>query len=143
MKGVLDAVAVAAHEDPRVRAVELVISRLLRVGVLASLGIILIGLAVIFVHHPGQALSREEYQRLTSKGADFPRTPGQVIDGLADFKGQAIVVLGLMLLLATPIMRVAVSIFAFLYQKDRVFAAVTAVVLGLLVLSFVLGRVEG
>ena len=50
---------------------------------------------------------------------------------------------GLLLLIATPVTRVAVSIFAFVYEKDRVFVIITIIVLSLLLLSFFLGRVEG
>ena len=40
-------------------------------------------------------------------------------------------------------MRVAVSVFAFVYERDRKFVLITAVVLALLLLSFMLGRAEG
>jgi uncharacterized membrane protein len=52
-------------------------------------------------------------------------------------------VLGLLLLIATPVMRVAVSVLIFVHQRDWTFVVITSVVLVLLVLSFVLGRVEG
>jgi uncharacterized membrane protein len=50
---------------------------------------------------------------------------------------------GLLLLLATPVLRVAVSILAFIYEKDGIFVMITSIVLALLLLSFVLGRVTG
>ena len=49
-------------------------------------------------------------------------------------------VAGLLLLIATPVLRVAVSIFAFVYEKDKVFVIITSIVLGLLLLSFILGK---
>jgi uncharacterized membrane protein len=131
------------REMARVLGVELAISRLLRIGVLVSLCVITVGIAVSFVHHPDQATSKDEYQRLVGPGARIAHTPMEVVDGLAHFRGQAIVVLGLVLLVATPIARVAVSIVAFLHQRDRIFAAVTTLVLLLLLLSFVLGKAEG
>jgi uncharacterized membrane protein len=132
----------APHND-RVRKVELAISMLLRVGVVASLFIVVFGTALSFVHHPEYMRSRAELQRLTRPGAAFPRTPGQVWRGLRELSGQAVVIVGLLLLVATPVMRVAVSILAFVYQKDRVFTIITTIVLILLLLSFFLGRVEG
>lgn len=50
---------------------------------------------------------------------------------------------GLLVLIATPILRVAVSIVAFLQMRDRVFAGITTVVLLLLVTSLSLGRAGG
>ena len=84
-----------------------------------------------------------ELRRLTSPGAAFPRTMGEVIAGVREMRGQAIVVVGLLLLIATPVMRVAVSIVAFAVERDWVFATITGVVLGLLLLSFFIGKVEG
>ena len=50
--------------------------------------------------------------------------------------------LGLLVLMATPVMRVAVSVLAFIHHRDRTYALITAAVLCLLLLSLVLGRVE-
>ena len=57
-------------------------------------------------------------------------------------RGEAIVTLGLLVLIATPVMRVAVSVVAFIQHRDRTYALITAAVLCLLLLSLVLGRVE-
>jgi uncharacterized membrane protein len=50
---------------------------------------------------------------------------------------------GLLLLIATPVMRVAFSVLVFVYQHDRVFVVITSIVLTLLLVSFVLGRGGG
>ena len=47
---------------------------------------------------------------------------------------------GLLLLILTPVVRVAVSILAFRAQRDRTYVLITSAVLVLLLLSFVLGR---
>jgi uncharacterized membrane protein len=47
-----------------------------------------------------------------------------------------------LLLIATPVIRVGVSIFAFIYQRDRLYTLITATVFSLLLLSFVLGKAE-
>jgi uncharacterized membrane protein len=66
-----------------------------------------------------------------------------MVSGLRSLEGRSFVVLGLLLLIATPVMRVAVSIIAFAVQKDAIFVVLTTMVLLLLVLSFFLGKVEG
>ncbi len=130
-------------DDQRVRKVELLISNLLRTGVIASLSIVVIGSVLSFVHHPQYLSSPPALQRLTRPGAAFPHTLGQVLQSVREFRGQGIVAVGLLLLIATPVARVAVSIFAFVYQRDRTFVAITATVLILLLLSFLLGTVSG
>jgi uncharacterized membrane protein len=131
-----------ADADERVRRVEIVISNLLRGGVLASLALVVVGTIISFVHHPEYFNSPADFQRLVEPGAAFPHSLQDVIQGILLFRGQAIVTAGLLLLIATPVMRVAVSIFAFIYQEDRTFTYLTALVLFLLLLSFFLGKVE-
>jgi uncharacterized membrane protein len=66
-----------------------------------------------------------------------------VIQGLEHSQGRAIVMTGLLLLIATPVLRVAISVLAFVYQRDRTFVVITTVVLALLLTSFALGRGGG
>ena len=131
-----------AHDAPA-RRVELVISTLLRVGVATSLAIVVAGTVVSFVHHPEYLSAPDALHRLTAPGAAFPRSFAQVLDGLAHFRGQAVVMVGIFLLIATPVLRVAASIVAFILQRDRVYIILTSIVLALLLLSFWLGKVEG
>jgi uncharacterized membrane protein len=48
----------------------------------------------------------------------------------------------LVLLIATPVARVAMSLIAFILQRDRVYIVVTSIVLGLLIFSLT-GGVSG
>ena len=50
--------------------------------------------------------------------------------------------LGLLLLIATPILRVAVSLLGFALQRDRAYTMISAVVLLVLLISFLLGKVD-
>ncbi|MGD0091937.1 MAG: DUF1634 domain-containing protein [Planctomycetota bacterium] len=130
------------EQDPRVRRVELLISALLRTGVAVSLALIVFGTVLTFLHHPSYLDSATELQRLTHPHGAIPHTLRSVRDGLLAGRGQGFVSLGLLLLIATPILRVAVSILAFLYQRDRIFVLITTTVLMLLLLSFILGTIE-
>ena len=122
-------------------SVEILISWLLRVGVVTSLSFVLIGLLLMFIHHPSYLVSVMDLQRLTSPGAAFPHTLRDVVNGLLAGRGQAVVAVGLLMLIVTPIMRVAVSIFAFALQRDRAFVLITSGVLTILIISFVLGKI--
>ena len=128
--------------EERVRKVELLISNLLRVGVILSLTLIVFGTVVTFVQHPEYLSERSFFG-----GSSVPRSAilnslRDVGAGLKAFEGDAIVTLGILLLIATPVIRVGVSIFAFIYQRDRLYTLITATVFCLLLLSFVLGKVE-
>jgi uncharacterized membrane protein len=131
-----------APHTPKSRQVELLISNLLRIGVLSSLSLVVLGVVVSYVHHRDYFTQPPALQHLTAPGAAFPHSLRDVWRGLLAFRGQAIVTLGLMLLIATPVMRVAVSILGFLYERDRAYVVITTIVLLLLILSFVLGAVE-
>jgi uncharacterized membrane protein len=129
--------------DGQLERVELVISVLLRVGVVVSLLVVVVGTVVSFVHHPAYLYSATDLGYLTKPGGAVPHTIGEVLAGVRAGRGQAIVVAGLLLLVATPVLRVAVAIGAFVVQRDRVFALITAAVLALLLLSFFLGKAGG
>jgi uncharacterized membrane protein len=124
----------------RLRKVELIISYTLRIGVIVSISIVLLGTLISFTRHPDYTTSAEQLTRLTQPGAAFPHTLNELSAGLARFRGQAIVGLGLLLLIVTPVLRVAISIVAFIFQRDPTFVIITSTVLILLLLSFVLGH---
>ena len=63
-----------------------------------------------------------------------------VLSGLAAGRPVAIAQLGLLVLVATPVSRVGVSLIAFAVERDRLYVAITAGVLGLLLLSLFLVR---
>jgi uncharacterized membrane protein len=121
---------------------ESLISSLLRAGVAISLALTVTGTVVSFVHHPDYARSAEALARLTRPGM-APRDLREVAAGLAALRGQALVMLGLLVLMATPVFRVAVSLVSFLRSGDRAFALLTSAVLVLLLLSLALGRAGG
>jgi uncharacterized membrane protein len=127
------------NSDPAAIRMELVISYLLRGGVIVSVALIVLGVVVMFVRHPEYFTSKTELDRLVSPGAAFPHTLTDVAASLREFRGRGIVTLGLLVLIATPVLRVAASVVLFAIQRDWTYSLITAVVLSLLVLSLVLG----
>jgi uncharacterized membrane protein len=121
------------------RWVDRMISWVLRGGVTISLVVVIAGLIITFVHHPEYFRSRPALGALTNAGTSYPSSIASVIEGVREFRGQAIVTLGLLLLIATPVVRVAVSIAVFVIEGDRLYVVITTAVLGFLILSFVLG----
>lgn len=129
------------REEPITRF-ELAISNILRIGVTASLVVLCIGLVLMFIHHPSYLESQADLQKLTSPRAAFPHTIKAVVSGIAAGHGQAVIALGLIMLIATPIVRVGASIVGFAVERDRAFVVITSLVLLILLASFFLGRVE-
>ena len=68
------------------------------------------------------------------------RTVSGIVQEALAFRGRGLIQLGLLILIATPIARVAFSFFAFLYQRDWTYVLVTVIVLGLLFYSLLGGR---
>lgn len=128
-------------DDAKVRRVELAISLVLRIGVTVSVAVIAAGLALMFVHHPeyGHLSGPFSYHHLTSSSARFPHTLSQLGAYLEVGKGRGVVVVGILLLILTPVLRVAVSVVSFLHEQDRAMTLVTLFVLAALVGSFFLG----
>jgi uncharacterized membrane protein len=125
------------------RRTELVISLVLRGGVIISMAVILLGMVLSFIHHRQYVSSPAELERLTRPGAAVPQTLHGVWIGVLALRGQSVVAAGLLLLILTPVFRVAASVLAFVAQKDRTYVLLTSVVLALLLLSFVLGNASG
>jgi len=128
--------------EEKVRKVELLISNLLRFGVLASLVLILGGTVLSFAHHSEYLTHGISFQHFVEPSDAVQHNLAGLATGLRAFSGTAIAVLGILLLIATPVVRVGVSIFAFIYQGDRLYTLITATVFCLLLMSFVLGKVE-
>jgi uncharacterized membrane protein len=119
--------------------VDTAISNLLRTGVIVSMVVVIAGLAITFIHHPQYVRSKSALGQLTDAGAVYPHRLRDVFAQIGAGRGQAIVMLGLLMLIATPVARVAFSIFAFAVERDRLYVTITTIVLVLLLVSFVIG----
>jgi uncharacterized membrane protein len=114
-------------------AVEATISLVLRGGVILSASIICLGLVLLFAEG---ALANGA--RIDAAIA-YPRDATALLAGLCALDPVSIIVFGLLVLIATPVVRVAVSILAFACSRDWLYALITALVLVLLVAGMYLG----
>ncbi|WP_194869319.1 DUF1634 domain-containing protein [Myxococcus sp. AB025B] len=121
---------------------ELLISDLLRYGVLASLALVTLGTVVTFFRHPDYLVSSEALERLTAPHP-VPHGLADVVAGALAARGQSFVMAGLLVMMAVPVMRVALSLLIFRQQRDRLYVAITTCVLTLLLVSFLVGAAEG
>lgn len=124
------------------RDIELLISMTLRIGVMLSVAVMLLGVIVTFVHHPNYFHSRPALGELTNSREIFANTIRAVLGGVRALHGQSIAMLGILLLIATPVVRVGISVVLFAAQRDRRYVLITAVVLALLLTSLMSGLGE-
>jgi uncharacterized membrane protein len=112
-----------------------IIGMILRGGVIISALIVLVG-AVFYLY--GYGFMLPEYRIFRGEPSDLRHVSG-IIKDVLDFKSPGIIQFGLLVLIATPIARVAFSVIAFSLQRDRVYVMVTLIVLALLLYSLVGG----
>jgi uncharacterized membrane protein len=116
--------------------VEELLGNLLRAGVLIAAAIATVG-GVIYVAKYGAQPT--DYRVFHGEPGDL-RTIGGIVRGALQLRSRWLIQLGLLLLIATPIARVALSLFAFAKQRDPQYVLITAVVLGLLIFSLLIGH---
>ena len=116
--------------------VEELIGTLLRVGVALAAAVVLFGGTVYLVRH---GLAAPQYHVFMGEPTDLRTISGIVKDALT-FRGRGLIQLGLLLLIATPIARVAFSVVAFAIQGDRLYVVVALIVLAVLIYSLTGGH---
>jgi uncharacterized membrane protein len=108
--------------------VEMLMGELLKTGVLLAGFTVLLGGTLYLLnywHMPA------EYHSFHGEPAEL-RSVLPVIRNAYHLNSRSVIQLGLLLLIATPVARVAFSLFAFWRQRDRVYATVTFIVLAIL-----------
>jgi uncharacterized membrane protein len=111
--------------------VDEIIGNLLRVGVILAAAVVLLG-GGLYLTQPGSTVP--DYRVFHGEPAYLREVSGIVKDARA-LDGRGLIQLGLLLLLATPVARVAFSVVAFALQRDRTYVVVTLIVLAVLLYS--------
>ena len=108
---------------------------LLRIGVLVAAAVTVVGGIAFMIHHgsltPDHSVFRGQPEMLS--------TLTGVIAGVSALEPAAIVQLGIVLLIATPVARVLLTLIAFAIQRDWMYVLISAIVLALLTYSLVVG----
>ena len=115
------------------RRVEGIVGNLLRVGVILAGCVVLAG-GVIFLGRHGTEPAH--YRVFLGEPSDL-RSPRGIVHGAFALRGRAIIQLGLLLLIATPIARVAFAMFGFAEERDRLYVLFTGIVLAILLYGLV------
>ena len=113
------------------REVDDIISALLRYGVSISAAVVALGGAWYLIQY-GQ--TAPNYHVFRGEPAYLRNLRG-IVSGIPGFHCRRVIQLGLAMLIATPVARVAFSVVAFFLQRDRTYVAITMLVLGVLLCS--------
>jgi uncharacterized membrane protein len=105
--------------------VERIIGVLLQTGVLLSILVALVGMT-LYLGRAGRQVA--DFQVFRGEPLDLRGAPAIVAAALAG-RREAVIQLGVVILIATPIARVLLSLVAFALQRDRTYVVVTLIVL--------------
>jgi len=114
--------------------VQIILGTLLRVGVLVSTAVVLLGGIIFMVTQSNHIVSFSEFKPEQAKFSSV----ADIIKGLKTFDGLAIIQFGVLLLIFTPIARVVFSIFSFLMEKDYMYVIIGIIVLCVIITSLYL-----
>ena len=115
---------------------EAIMGRLLQVGVLAAAAVVLVGGTMYLAAH---AQGHAEYGTFRPRPVTLLH-PGALIRGIKTGDSKALIDLGILMLIATPICRVVFAVVAFAIERDRLYVAVSLTVLAVLLSSLLRGH---
>jgi uncharacterized membrane protein len=110
---------------------ENLVGNLLRTGVTLSAVVVFCGGVIYLTRHGRQPAN---YRIFQGEPPDFKSISG-IIREVFQFRGRGIIQFGLLLLIATPVFRVALSIWGFAAEHDRMYIIFTSIVLAVLLYS--------
>jgi uncharacterized membrane protein len=112
---------------------ETIIGMLLRTGVvLAAVIVTLGGILYLFRFHAATV----NFHSFVAGGSDI-RTVSGILLSAAHFQSAGLMQFGLVLLILTPVARVALAVVGFALERDRLYAVVSVIVLVILALSLI------
>lgn len=114
--------------------VQVILGTLLRVGVIVSTAVVLLGGIIFLTNQGNQTVSFSEFKPEKVKFSSV----AEILSGLKTFDGLAIIQFGVLLLIFTPIARVVFSIFSFLMEKDYMYVLIGIIVLCVIITSLYL-----
>jgi uncharacterized membrane protein len=121
--------------DSTDQQLDITLGRLLQIGVLLAAMVVLVG-AVVYLARFGSADS--ENHVFHGEPPEL-RDPLQIIRGALELHPRRLIQLGLLLLVAVPVARVAFTVMVFAKKRDWTYVVFTLIVLSLLLFSLFWG----
>lgn len=111
--------------------VEQLIGQVLRYGVLLSGSVAIIG-GIWYLYQMGSGTPH--YTKFNGEPAGYTSLTG-IIEGLKKGSATEIIQLGVVILIATPIIRIIFSLISFIFEKDKLYIFITFIVLSIILFS--------
>lgn len=121
--------------SPARQRIDLLVSRVLRVGVLVAALIGGTGLILLFVRGPQPGEPHTLDDLLSLQPGSLATSPSAIVKGLLAGQPESIMRLGLLVLILTPTLRVALTVVLFLMERDWFLLIAASVVLAILLLG--------
>ncbi|MBZ4188404.1 DUF1634 domain-containing protein [Niabella beijingensis] len=118
------------------KTLQRIVGNLLRYGVWTALAIGAIGGIVYLVRHGHESI---HYGIFTETDKSIGALTGDIIDGVKKGSGTSIIFFGILLLFLTPALRLVLSFFSFLIEKDYLYVIITLIVMAIIGISISLG----
>lgn len=123
---------------PSEAGLDRVISVLLRLGLTLSGALVLLGGVIYLARHGGEVVS---FRVFRGEPPSYRYLPGILAEAL-HIHGRGFILAGLLVLIATPVLRVAFSVAAFIARREPVYILATVLVLAILLFSLIGGGVR-
>ena len=111
--------------------IENIVGVLLQTGVSLAAAVVFTGAVIYLLRHGREPAT---YRIFHGEPAEL-RNLGGILHQVAGFHGRGFIQLGLLLLIATPVARVAFSVWGFSEEKDKMYVGITLLVLAILLYS--------
>ena len=111
------------------------VGNLLRLGVILSVVTSLIGFVKLFM----EGFEMPKKYRLLNMGTSSEKVWGHFWETLCKGEGMAIIQLGILMLIFTPLMRIIFALIGYLKEKDYVYVVISSIVLAIMAVSFFTG----
>lgn len=118
------------------RPLEIAMGSMLRIGVALAAIVVLVGGVLYLAQFHGPV---PDYRQFHGAAPAY-RQLGAIAAGALHLKSGSLVAFGILLLIATPICRVLFGVVGFALMRDRLYTAVSAIVLLILLSSFIIRR---
>jgi uncharacterized membrane protein len=113
-------------------AMETNVSRLLRIGVTSAAAVVLAGAVLYLLRAHGNVPDYRHFHGVAHPAAHI----APVLDGVRHGDAGSLIRLGILILVATPFVRVAYCVYGFARQRDRTYVLISGLVLLVLLFSF-------
>lgn len=111
------------------------VGNLLRLGVILSVVTSLIGFVKLFM----EGFEMPKKYKLLNMGTSSEKVWSHFWETLCKGEGMAIIQLGILMLIFTPLMRIIFALIGYLKEKDYVYVIISSIVLAIMAISFFTG----